>query len=721
MADEDLSTPYSLLNAYQNLGMVGYIDSPRDRGMFSESQPKSVYSEPNTSGSGANQRALLWPYAQSLDKLSYTERQTEPDCFVAGTRVRMGDGTERNIGEVVAGDIVASPFGGTRKVLRSFERMHVGELCELRAEGCVDSVTATADHRFVSHVNASEWVWSEAGRLAEGDRVFLPKGDVSSKDMHVFDLAEEYECGDNLNDFAVGLKAPARRIVADDGKVRALGGRIQCNRHITLNEDVSWLIGLWLAEGSTDKNKSGVPYGLTWNLCKDELAIAQRVRHVLRQQFSVNATIYTSRTKPSCIFVGVNCAPIARWMYRICGSGNTYSKRVPPEVFRSPGDVRLWCLRGWIEGDGWVATGMRSGGSPYAMTKVSGTSVCRGLVRDMRYIAVSCGVRCSDTARKAHKRSKAASELHFYGDSAVAICPSRASLPSRVGGRKSTVWDVENGFAARIKSHKRREFVGPVYCIEVECDQAFIANGYAVHNCVSHASRNARDTSRSVQICITRKAEAFVARGATEPTYGARGHSGGGMAPAKAAMFEHDTGFLIRKKYDAVDLSVYKGAIGAGWGRSGVPDAVKELCREHKVGVIRQIRSIADARDALFNGYALMSGQYAAWDVSPNKDNYHSRISPGWKHAMSTVGMDFTKKHWPFNVFFIQNSWGEWNQKPKEWPKDYPPWVPGMIVTKEDDWAVCIESEDCYAYGSVDGFPPQKLPDYGAIGLLANE
>lgn len=241
-------------------------------------------------------------------------------------------------------------------------------------------------------------------------------------------------------------------------------------------------------------------------------------------------------------------------------------------------------------------------------------------------------------------------------------------------------------------------------------------------DCTSHASRNARDTSRAVQILVARKPEDFVVRGATEPTYGARGHGGAGMSPARAAMFENQTGFLIRKKYDIVDLSVYKGSIGANWGaRGGVPEDVKKLCNANKVGVIRQIRSIADARDALFNGYCIMSGQYAAWAAAPNKDHYHSRISPGWNHAMATVGMDFTKKFWPFNVFFTQNSWGPWNQGPKEWPSDFAPWVPGMIVCREEDWAVCVESEDCYAYGSVDGFPPQKLPDLGSIGLLSHD
>jgi hypothetical protein len=85
---------------------------------------------------------------------------------------------------------------------------------------------------------------------------------------------------------------------------------------------------------------------------------------------------------------------------------------------------------------------------------------------------------------------------------------------------------------------------------------------------------------------------------------------------------------------------------------------------------------------------------------------------------MATVGMDDTKSFWPFTVFFIVNSWGPWNSKPKDWPSDMPPWVPGMIVTTEEDWEVCVRSEDCYAYGNVDGFPPQRLPDLGAIGLL---
>lgn len=236
-------------------------------------------------------------------------------------------------------------------------------------------------------------------------------------------------------------------------------------------------------------------------------------------------------------------------------------------------------------------------------------------------------------------------------------------------------------------------------------------------DCTSHASRNARDTSRVVEILVKGEPEDFYKRGATEPTYGARGHGGPGMSPARAAQWEREVGFLVRKKYDAVDLTKYDSSIGARWGRSGVPEDVQKLC-QNKVHTVRQIRSVADAKDALANGYALAHGQYAAWAPEVDKQNVHRRVSPGWSHALCTVGMDDTKKFWPFTVFFTVNSWGKWNSPPREWPSDMPPWVPGMIVTTEEDWEVCVRSEDCYAYGNVDGFPPQRLPDLGAIGLL---
>lgn len=254
----------------------------------------------------------------------------------------------------------------------------------------------------------------------------------------------------------------------------------------------------------------------------------------------------------------------------------------------------------------------------------------------------------------------------------------------------------------------------------LELDPLAYSEKQVVGDCVSHGSRGCRDATRAVSLLVKGQPFSWYKRTATEPTYGARGHGGEGMSPARASKFERDVGFAARDNFPGiVDLSKYDGYIGDRWGkRGGVPADVQSICNNNKVGTITQINSVEAARDALFNGYGIHSGQMAAWSGRPNSQNIHGRSSPGWAHDMATVGMDFTRKHWPFDVFFIANSWGRWNTPVPDWPSDYPPQVPGMIVTKADDWEVCVRGGDCWVYSDVQGFPPRTLPHLGSIGRI---
>lgn len=237
-------------------------------------------------------------------------------------------------------------------------------------------------------------------------------------------------------------------------------------------------------------------------------------------------------------------------------------------------------------------------------------------------------------------------------------------------------------------------------------------------DCVSFGSRNARDITRAVSILVNREPHEWFKMGATEPTYGARGHGGQGMSPAVASRFERDVGFLARHDYGTVDLSKYNGMLGARWGSTGVPEEVKKLCNEHRVQRISLVRTQEELMDAMFNGYCAHSGQMAAWQAESNAKGIHGRALKPWAHDMCIAFFDDTKDYFPFRVWGIVNSWGPWNQKPKAWPKEYPEWVPGMILTSAEDFDVCVSSGDCWVYGGVDGYPPQKLPDLGSIGLL---
>ncbi len=244
---------------------------------------------------------------------------------------------------------------------------------------------------------------------------------------------------------------------------------------------------------------------------------------------------------------------------------------------------------------------------------------------------------------------------------------------------------------------------------------AFAEESQTTGDCVGKGSRNARDTTRCVEIYRNGEPESYKARGADEPTYGARGHGGQGMDPAKAARFERDFGFLVRQNYPGVvDLSVYNSRIGTDWGSRGVPEAVLELCAKHKVGRYTVPKDVQDCMDLLASGYAGHSGQ--KWGCEPESDakGMAVQIRKGWNHDMATAGFDDTQEFYDTTVFFVPNSWAAWNRPPALWPTEtYGDWIPGMMVVPIDQYAkYFVGTGSIMFYSDIAGFPPQKLPDF---------
>ena len=227
-------------------------------------------------------------------------------------------------------------------------------------------------------------------------------------------------------------------------------------------------------------------------------------------------------------------------------------------------------------------------------------------------------------------------------------------------------------------------------------------------DCVSHGTRNAVDVSRAVQIDVKKMMEDFVTIGATEAIYGCRGHGGEGMSCSEAANFVYkEGGVLLRKNYPGViDLSTYDASIGTGWGRSGVPAKVKELGRLNPVKTLTQINSIEEARDALANGYGIAVCSNQGFSSERDSKGF-AKPQGSWSHCMAWIGCDDTGSE---PAFLVQNSWGKWNDG------GHPEWgqIPdGSFLIHADVAARMISSDSSFAFSSVVGFPPTKLPDYG--------
>lgn len=229
-------------------------------------------------------------------------------------------------------------------------------------------------------------------------------------------------------------------------------------------------------------------------------------------------------------------------------------------------------------------------------------------------------------------------------------------------------------------------------------------------DCTSHGTRNAIDISRAVEIDIKGETEGFVARTATEPIYGMRGFSGQGMSPAMAGEFVHGHGFMLRKDYGFVDLSKYNASIGSSWGGKGCPEEVKAECKKHPCRYLARVNNVEEARDALANGYGLFCGSGHGFSNKRDENGIAAK-SGGWNHCMAWGGCDDTRTVLDEMLFYIIQSWGKWNSGPHgKWGELS---IGGFWVRQKDAEAM-IRTGELWAVGNVDGFPPQKLPDYSS-------
>lgn len=232
-------------------------------------------------------------------------------------------------------------------------------------------------------------------------------------------------------------------------------------------------------------------------------------------------------------------------------------------------------------------------------------------------------------------------------------------------------------------------------------------------DCVSHSIRNVCDVSRSVEIDILNEKESWIARGATEIIYLNRGHSGAGMSCARGVDFvTRIGGVLVRKNYSGVvDLTKYDSRIGANRDGRGASDKLLKIAQKNQMQTASLVRSVDEAIDSIANGYAVtICSNYGFTNIRDK--NGFCKKQGNWAHALSLIGVDDYSKH---KGAVIANSWGAWcSGGDPEWGK-----LPvGCFMITFEDLAGMIASNGAYAISNFNGFPLQKLPDYGFDSYL---
>ncbi len=240
-------------------------------------------------------------------------------------------------------------------------------------------------------------------------------------------------------------------------------------------------------------------------------------------------------------------------------------------------------------------------------------------------------------------------------------------------------------------------------------DKGAFTERQTLGDCTSHSTRNACDISRAVEIDIKGEKESWESRGATEAIYGARGHGGEGSSCARTVEFVTRVGgILVRKNYAGVaDFSKYNGNLGGNWGSRGLPDKVLDLANDHQMKTASLVKTVEEARDALANGYGLTVCSNQGFSSSRDKNGF-AKPQGSWAHAMCWGCCDDTNGE---PTFLVLNSWGKgWNSGGSPKWGDIPD---GSFMIHADVAESMINQGGTFAVSNFNGFPLQKLPDYG--------
>ena len=669
--------------------LMGFIPSPKaDLEAFTTSLPiPRLYDAKDIKGTGKGKVVKLYDFTRKVYGKDIAQVQVIGDCQNPTDKVRMADGSEKNISDVQVGEYVITPQGNTKKVLNTIKKPYNGNMVKIYVKGYDKPIASTPDHLYMTlpnigrngGVNKELTEWKPIVSLNEGDYVLIPKL-PSSDSITNYDMSSYYKSITHDMDFK---KLRVKPVAFN--KVRAIKTSTEINRFIELNEKVCWLIGMYAAEGSHDI-LGDKAVRITFNLSSDEIVLAQRIVSYIKEIFDFDAVIRTVPSKPSVMYVRISNILISEFFVTMC-PGNVYSKAIKSELLLTSNRNKLALLSGWVDGDGYQGK--------------LGTSVSNDLITDMFNIALSIGINPSIYTRKPRKQSKQSYNLSMNNSQLLQDTKNFTAKSF-----KYAKLNISLGKPAKIK---KIEVVQPdtdyVYCLEVEDDHAFICNGYAIHNCVSFGYAHAIDYTNCFEI-INGDLEELKALTATEFIYGysrvqignrALGNGDGSYGIWGARTIVEGT--VFREEYDKYDLRTYSGTRAKDWGYKGAPKELVDISKNFPIKTVTRISTYEEARDAIANGYAISVCSNQGFTTKRDKNGMCSPSST-WAHCMAVIGVDDTK-----GIVCILNSWGKYMTGPTylEAPEEAF-WITGETLEKR-----MLSVGESYAISDRVGFPLKKI------------
>ena len=417
--------------------------------------PLQAYFRINTKDMGQFERTLI-----IVDEGAYVHYVE--GCLPPGEQVSLGDRWV-NIESVAPGDVVMDSNGNEAVVASTRTHRHKGDLVRLTPISSANAFQVTPEHpvlavkreevRTARRARGKRLPEVDSRRLLAATPGFRPAGELERGDFMVFPISQT------------------------------------TRPNATLTREVVRLLGYYLAEGSTYvHNKLNVPV-VAFSFNEAERETIDEAKALILVVAGKRAMEIHDASRHS-VEVRVHSGELREMCLEHCGQ-HAAEKRLSKAIMELPTGLQAQLLETYLRGDGSVYRKRKH-------TMVRAATVSRALAWQLQELIARQGHFATINVRKGGKDTIQGREITRRDQYILYYSPDKQQSEVRRSG---------NSFLVPIKRIDRTPYEGPVFNFELEsAPNAYVARGFAVHNCTAPVYSSDSLHSAVVEIIVKRGA-----------------------------------------------------------------------------------------------------------------------------------------------------------------------------------------------------------------------
>jgi len=411
------------------------------------------------------------------------------DCLIKDTLILTNKG-HKPIQDIIINDLVLTHKNRFRKVISTNKRELNQNEKTYRLQTTLGTIAAeaTGSHPFYicNYIQYKKEIcnirWRKTRSLRNNDYLIVPKINIFyDKGKEQIDLFDYYDTKLKDKSFFENGTEYIKNWRTDKN--------IKIPRFLKLDEELLSIIGIYIANGCRDKYLFGI------SIHKNKIRFLEKVKKYF-EKFNLSPGL---KIENNCARVTISSSIFAQLFSKLCGV-YSHNKKIPLDLNLNKKQT-LHILESYIACDGCCSKN----------TIMIGATTSTKLVYQLSSILNSLGFLSLPAIQKNDEKNKNWRRLYYvnlsgmqaYNFSKLVKLDKNYDKPKKINKR---YLETNNFYALKlIKKQEIIDYRDYVYNFEVEEDNSYTANNYAVHNC--HYINRGDWQAQEVLLAINRKAK----------------------------------------------------------------------------------------------------------------------------------------------------------------------------------------------------------------------